>query len=190
MLKGPRLLFQPRFSFRVSFSLSSPRPTSSGTSYARASCAYLLGVEYEEYTHEGESYVHTRTRVTSCPRSNVSLPLPARSTEHPSVSPWSIRPTALLHPFFPFTLLTPTTPGFSSEVHRSSPITRTCHLASRSPWKPPKAPDISLVWFFSPSGSFHLYSRLSLLGSLGTRAIKLLRAKTPSPSSLTIFHRN
>lgn len=84
-------------------------------------------------------------------------------------------------------LLTPTTPGFSSEVHRSSPITRTCHLVSRSPWKPPKAPDISLVGFFSPSGSFHLYLRLLLLGSLGTRAIKLLRARqTP----LSLFQRS
>lgn len=111
-------------------------------------------------------------------------PSPRRSTEHPSISPWSIRPTTLLHPFFPFMLLTPTTPAFSSEFHRSSPIIRTCHLASRSPWKPPKEPlNISLVGFFSPSGSFHLYLRLSLLGSLGTRAIKLFRARqTPSLS--------
>lgn len=54
---------------------------------------------------------------------------------HPSASPRSICPSPLLPPFCPHSQ-PPTTPAFSSGVHRSPPITRTCHLASSSPWKP------------------------------------------------------
>lgn len=178
--KGPAS-YPNRISHFVSLSPSSSRP-SAGASHARASRAICTTSNTRRVYTRGRELriIHTRTRVTSCPRPNTPCP----STDHPSASPRSIRPTALLS--LPFRLLVPTTPGFSSEVHRSPPITRTCHLASPSPWKPPKAP-ISLWPGFLPrarfslaSSSFAAFRLASCARDKALRARPLLWAGLPS----------
>lgn len=100
-----------------------------------------------ECTHEGERYVsHTRTRVTSCPRSNTP---PCPSTHPPFAVPSKHPPHGA--PLPPFRLLAPTTPGLflgGSSIAPNHPHLPSCLPI---PLKTPESSDISLARL-SPSG--------------------------------------
>lgn len=167
-------------SFLASLLLRS-RPERPARSHARAKVA--LFARYVRirggYAHEGESYVHTRTRVTSCPRSDtppIDRPPFGIPSKHPPRSA----------PLSPFRLLpAPTTPGLflrGSSIAPNHPHLPSCLSV---PLKTPESsPNVSLfgsLRLSSPSLFPASFAR-PLLGSLGARAIKLHARQAPFES--------